>query len=290
MSDDHRDDVVMWIVIGFCLVAPVVLTTFWAFGGHWYPPMLLSLLLGIAVAALTYRYLGGTTGSEFSVGVLKVAGSAALLLGTTYVANVGLSTQMDADNSPNKLVQAGLDLKAVTDERDKYAHDLQTEKEELQDVQRQSVDQTIAAVAKLAPGSDLGRELVEMAKSKRGPFSEIVTTMSIRVTIVGYVKDQGNFNVCPDLGIDADAQIRFTRDYQDKNGELVQPVLAKESGTIEAAVCSKSPRRFDVQISCLAGAILFPDQIGGCGRDGSVLWKVPNGDRVFPISLEVLNS
>jgi hypothetical protein len=73
-SGREHDDHVLWIVIGFCLLVPVILVTVWQFTGKFYPPMLLSILLGIAVAALTYRYLGGSQGSVFSIGALKIVG------------------------------------------------------------------------------------------------------------------------------------------------------------------------------------------------------------------------
>lgn len=281
---NNRDDVVLWLVLIFCFITPVVLASLWAFSGRFYPPMLLAVLLGIGVAALTYRYLGGTSGSEFSVGVLKVAGSAALLLGTTYITNQGFSSQMDADNSANKLMQ-------VRKDRDRAIHDinslqkkLDSATEQLEKTANQSVEESIFYAEKLSPTSVLGSKLVEMSRKRQGPFSAVQKFLTINVTATDATKDEGSFNACSDLAL-AGEDVRLTVEV----GDEAVPVLAKQSGIIESIICNRSGRRFDLQVSCKAGLKLFPEQILGCGEKGQVKWATPNGHRVFSVGLEVLS-
>lgn len=288
MGDNNRDDVVLWIVIGFCLLTPVIMTTLWAFADLFYPPMLISVLLGIAIAALSYRYLGGTAGSEFSVGVLKVAGSAALLLGTAYLTNDGLTKQMDKENSANKLSAAIEKQTKVIQEKEELERKLEENQRQLEMTKKRSTEILISEIEKLKPKSLLGEQLVELARKRKGPFVEVTKSMNVAVTVVGYIKDKGKFNACNDFEF-AGEHIRFARFCQMKNEEEIKSLVARQAGTIGSSICQKVPRKFDVQISCQDGFDLFPDYITGCETEGSVKWRIPNGDRTFQLTAEVLN-
>lgn len=65
------------------------------------PPVFVSLFLATGVSSLIYRFLGGTKGASFTTGALKVGGSAALLLGTTWFLNTTLEKQMSYEKSIN---------------------------------------------------------------------------------------------------------------------------------------------------------------------------------------------
>lgn len=277
MSNPDRDDIVLLVVMAFCITTPVILTSLWAFSDRYYPPMLIAALLGIAIAALTYRYLGGTAGSEFSVGVLKVAGSAALLVGTMYFTNEGLAKQMDRDNAPNRLAKA-------IQERDDARRQIDELKTRLEVVEAEQSEVLISKIRQLKPSSSIGRQIAEMAKSGIGPFSEVIVVHDVNVTVVGYIQGREQFHACSDLEF-ADKRVRFSRPG-DEVGDLPQPAPGRQVGLIAEAVC-RGPRRFDIQLSCADGGRFFPEHITGCA-DSAVRWKERNGPRVFNLSAEVL--
>lgn len=283
MTDGRdKDDVVLWIVIAFCILCPVILLTLSGFG-FFYPPMLSAVLLGIAVAALTYRYLGGTNGSQFSVGVLKVTSSAALLLGTTWFTNQGFSEQMDIENSAVRLVQAKKDHEALAGEHAIIKGQLAEARQRIEMLSAKSVDESLAQVGQLDPASPLGSKLVEMARKRLGPFSEVQRTLRINATS-GPLKDENGFNACAALRLNGEG-VRISS----LNGDDARVVNLRQAGLIESVLCQKDDRKFDVQVACKAGQVLFPLHIAGCTDSGEVKWVTPGGQRSFPVHVEVLS-
>jgi hypothetical protein len=274
-----HDDHVLWTVIGFCLVTPVALVTIWQFTGKYYPPMLHSILLGIAVAALTYRYLGGSHGSIFSVGVLKLAGSAALLIGTAYLANIGLEKQMDIGNSVQKLREAETKIVSLVADNSNLKETLETTKRD--------IEINLADIEKLTPDSVLGSQLAAMAKKCLGPFSDIARDLDVRVSVAGYVSKPGTFYACDDLKLRGES-VRFLRVCDDQSLQQSLSVTGVQGGRIAKGHCNKSDRGFDLQIGCVDGQKLFPDHISGCDENRAVKWKLPAGPRIFSVSAEVL--
>jgi hypothetical protein len=270
------DDIVLWIVIAFCLVVPVALSLVTAFSDRWFPPMLLSMLLGIAVAALTYRYLGGSAGSEFSLGLLKVAGSAALLLGTVWLANTGLATQLDVDNAPNKLKAAYRDRDTALAQEKISDQQISVLQAKLQENQRVAGDDLAQSVEKMRPDSPGADKLLDLARRGRGPWGQVVRTVSLHVSVINL--PAGQFQSCDDLDLDTRTVV-FAR----TQGELAK-VDGKQTGAIEAAFC-QLPRKFDVQIGCADGHALFPDKITGCTPKGEALWR--SSREYLPIDADV---
>lgn len=285
MNGNSRDDVVLWIVISFCILAPVVMSSLWAYCDKYYPPMLLAVLLGIAVAALTYRYLGGTEGSAFSVGVLKVAGSAALLLGTTYLTHQGFSKEILPGLPPNQLAIVERERDECREREKKKVDELDQCRLEIEKAERRSKDILIGEIEKLSPSSDLGQKLADMAARGKGPFPAVIKNLKAKVTVIK--RDKGKFSVCPSLGFAASDLLRLSRTY-DKSEEGILQVAGLPTGLIATAKCGESPRSFDIQIGCNDGLILFPEHIVSCGKEGEVGWKYPNGERNFEVLVEVI--
>ena len=301
----ERDDIVLWIAIAFCLLTPVVLVFIWAYDGKFIPPMILSVLLGIAVAALTYRYLGGTQGTQFSVGALKLAGSAALLLGTAYLTNDGLSKQMDSENSVVRLHEANGKIKKLENtldqknsehkaELEKLKSDVQTkhgtilslEKQLIIAMQNQGVV-NIVEIEKLTPTSPLGEQILALQKKKKGPFRETAYVKEgIRVTVSGDIDKKGLFFACSFLDL-AEENVKLTRINSENTG--VYTVIAKQAGRMDLTYCSSDKRKFEMQLHCDDGRALFPDQIDNCRPDGSVGWKIAGGERYFSVDVAVLS-
>jgi hypothetical protein len=62
------------------------------------PPIVVAILLGAAVSALVYRFLGGIgSDTTFAIGALKLSGTMAALIGCAYFINTELETQTRHD-------------------------------------------------------------------------------------------------------------------------------------------------------------------------------------------------
>jgi hypothetical protein len=271
----NNDDVVLWIVIAVCLTTPIGLCALWAIQGIFFPPMLISVLLGTAIAALTYRYLGGTIGSEFSVGVLKVAGSAGLLLGMVYLTNDGLSKQMDAENSANL-------LKGVREERDS----LELKNKQLSEALEHATNNWIPSIEKLTPDTPQGRAILDLARSEKGPWARIVEKIDVPVAVGRYIKNTGQFAACADMNLTSKT-IRFVRTVGQMDDLDIRSVTATFAGQIESTICDRPNRKFSVHLSCQAALELFPDHLQSCTTNGAK-WLEKNGERYFTVRAEVM--
>jgi hypothetical protein len=91
MGDDSKWKIDDTVVLFFCV---------FGFGGGivagklGLPPIVGALLLATGVAALIYRFLGGIADSTFTVGALKLTGTAAFLVGMTWYLNGQLESQL----------------------------------------------------------------------------------------------------------------------------------------------------------------------------------------------------
>ena len=284
--DPYKDDLVLWIVMAFCLLIPVVLGVLAALTKVPYPPMLISMLLGISTAALTYRYLGGASDATFSMGLLKVTGSAALLLGTAWLSNNYLEKQMLPDT---------LKLPDVIAERDKARLDAQ-EKEnkiaalniELGKLHIEQGDSLVSRVSQLTPESDEAKGILGLQHQRKGPFASVKRAVNVRVTPAG--GPQGAFfNACMDMNFDSGDTVRFSRLIGEAPDTKVLTSNAKRGGFISSLQCDKG-RSFDVQLSCEVGIKLFPDKIQLCDNSIGTGWKEGmNKERVFLVTAEVLS-
>jgi hypothetical protein len=281
------DDKVLWIVIAFCLLVPVGLATLWALSGYWYPPMILAMLLGIAVAALTYRYLGGSAKSEFKVGLLKLTGSAALLIGTAWFANEGLSKQMETENLPKKLKAVNAALDAASSERDKLKIRVGEQEATIAGLRSKGDDDLLKTVEAVPPGEKTAQALIVMAKEQRGPFSRTMA-MTLRVTVIGSLP-RGRFFACDDRKLRG-ATLTLTSKAAAQDGQYPS-VTGAQAGSIQVSVCQQANRRFDLQMACEDGLLLFPAHIQSCdAKKRAVKWRKPNGERDFDVLADVVRN
>ena len=82
------------LVIVGCLVTGVTLGVGFAFDVA-TPPLVVSVVLGCAVASLLYGILGGVSKAGFNFGPIKMGGSAAVLLGGIWFFNGELEQQLE---------------------------------------------------------------------------------------------------------------------------------------------------------------------------------------------------
>ena len=291
-EDNHptipSDDSVLLLIIAFCFSVPVILVIVWTVTDTLYPPMLVSILLGIGTAALTYRYLGGTKGSEFQVGALKVAGSAAMLLGTAFFSNWGLTSQMTRDHGPRTVSSLEAKNKELEVEIDKNATEIVELKAKLERQTGQSQEALLQSVRNTPPDSFAGRGILDLARKGIGPFSKVKRSLSVNATITEGPKSETDFHACSDLGLSGE-KVRIYPANRDSDTTSEIFIEGKQTGDLRTDQCANPKASFRVRLSCKMGKALFPDSIVSCAKDGNVGWKDPRSKRNFLISIEVLS-
>lgn len=281
------DDVVLWLVIVFCLSVPVALVIHWTLNDTLYPPMLVSILLGIGTAALTYRYLGGTRGSEFQVGALKVAGSAAMLLGTAAFTNWGLAEQMTKDHGPRSISALEAKNRALREEAEHSEQTIRDLQAELESQTQVTQEGLLQRVAELTPDSFAGRGILDLASKGSGPFSKVKRSISANATVTEGPRGVSDFHACTDLGL-VNESVRIYASNTD--GELTseRSIEGRQTGRLSTDQCASRNATFRLRLSCEMGRALFPEHITACTSDGNVGWKDVRAPRTFPVSIEVL--
>jgi hypothetical protein len=281
------DDVVLWLVIVFCLSVPVVLVIHWTLTDTLYPPMLVSILLGIGTAALTYRYLGGTRGSEFQVGALKVAGSAAMLLGTAAFTNWGLADQMTKDHGPRTISALEARNRALRDEAENSEQTIRDLQAELEGQTQAAQEGLLQRVAELTPDSFAGRGILDLVNKGSGPFSKVKRSISVNATVTEGPRGVSGFHACSDLGL-TNESVRIYASTMEGEVTSERSIEGRQTGRLSTDQCSSRNASFKLRLSCEMGKELFPNRITACTNDGNVGWKDVRASRTFPVSIEVL--
>lgn len=268
------------IVICVTIVLSLILALFFAYSlverQADYPPTLISIFLGLCVAALTYRFLGGTDGTTFQVGVLKLGGSAALLIGTTWFLSERIKAEMHIlDTSTGYRTQ----IKQLTEtvsargvevaERDQMIQQLQSKIEQMPS---RAASADIERIKSMTPNDQLVKAIRRMVDAQEKPFSQTIRELTVRVAMVAMPNDGSLYNICPDtfaqLYKDADPNtyILVSRSVG-ADGEEVNEKLDRR-GRIGNDICSSTGRDFDLQIGCASARKLFPEVVATC-LDGS---------------------
>lgn len=236
-------------------------------------PTFISIFLGIAVAAITYRYLGGAEGNSFNLAALKLSGSAALLVGVTWwvgsamskesrlfisseAANLALdSKQEEIDRSQEEIMELSGKL-----DRQKIAIDdlnLRVNSEDREFVKR---------VRRLQPDDPLVKDLRNALKDPTGPGSKIARETSIKVMNSNALAGEGHYNICPDTfsklfdgRTTEDNVLTFKSDKGEKDAKFLGMISTGSDG-----FCNKKPRKFDVQVSLDVSKELFPGIVDKC--------------------------
>ncbi|OFI66803.1 hypothetical protein [Vibrio cholerae] len=105
----NGEDVVIIFISGLTLVLSVITGGLWSIESPIIvPPPIIAILLGISVASLVYRFLGGVGEATFKMTGIKVTGSAAILFAVAYWANMELKPfvpDLSKENTPLDLSQ-----------------------------------------------------------------------------------------------------------------------------------------------------------------------------------------
>lgn len=245
------------------------------FWGTHFPSSLIAFFAAVSVAALIYRFLGGSEGSEFKMGVLKVTGSAAILFGATWFLG-------DRIRSETLMYQTDIGYRTVLAEKAKAVADLTTLNADLtskiQHLETRVADlsgarsgYTIEQIRRMKADDAFVSTIRRMFVNEDDPFRQTLREMPALVTLNDAMTDTNVYRICVDTQLalfkDLETQkdrIRMRRNGGDGDTHAVDII---RGGTIasDATVCSKTmPRSFDIQITCADAAKLFPDRIQRC--------------------------
>ena len=269
------DDIVICVAVGVSLLIALALS-WMAFVHHAeIPPTLISTFLGIVVAALTYRFLGGSAGTEFSVGLLKLGGSAALLLGTTWFVGDRMRDEIRLYSETKAFREQ---ITSLSTERDHLVQTVTDRDGAIDTLQRRLAGApsargrlTIEEIKKLRPDDPFIRDLRQLVAGQEGPFSPTLREISVRIAVVVIAGDQPMFNICPDTlgklneGIDVpQTRVKLSRAVGAQAESA--SVTADRAGKIDLDFCQNAQREFDMQINCQAALRLFPDVLSTCAE------------------------
>jgi len=265
------DDIVICVTVVLCLGIALFLAVQLVDGGSEYPPTLISTFLGISIAALTYRFLGGTGGTEFSVGLLKLGGSAALLLGTAWFVGDRLRDEIRLYSSMNTYREQ---IGTLETERRAREGELDTLRRQVANAPAARGALTLAEIRKLKPDDPFVRDLRTLVEGEEGPFRRTIRDLVVKISVIATDPVRPEFRICGNTldalneGTDVPSrQALLSRTLED--GSPVS-VRADRLGKIDADVCADADRQFDVQINCPVALTIFRDTIASCAEGGAL--------------------
>lgn len=255
-----KDDLVMLGVMVICAGTAMTLIGLGMFTGHWPPAFPVAILIGAAVATLTFRYLGGTAPTTFGLGALKLSGSAALLVGIAYFGNIELDKQIGKAKTDNDLVTSERtlrnDIKTLRAENQKLKHDA-------------SDEGLLKRIQNESPQTPFANGLRDMAENEEGIFRR---TRKTRTSAIGI--KSSSYQACRNLGLEG-RRIRVLALQPETDTPFT--LNLDSGGLIDPQFCQDEAQNgFKLQISCDAGLKLFPQDIQYCDANNQPKWKTKN--------------
>jgi hypothetical protein len=268
------DDIVICLalLLGFS-TSLVLLIANESWGTH-FPPSIIAFFAAISVAALTYRFLGGANNAEFGLGVLRVTGSTAVLMGATWLLGDKIAEQSALFRTEGEyrpaLERIKKEIATVRSENETLTNrvgDLQVNVAQLRAMKTgYSIDQ----VRKMRPDDDFVSDIRRMLANEDPPFRQTLKDIAARVTLNDAMVDTNVYRICTDTqdrlfsGLETQKdRLRMRRTFGEGEARVVDMV---RGGTItpDGSVCPTSGRSFDIQITCADAVRLFPDRIERC--------------------------
>lgn len=243
-----------------------------------YPPTLISMFAGIALAAVIYRFMGGLTTSELAMGAVKLGGSAAFVIFFIYFVGDRLRDEVRLYASTDTYREQITELEkqrdnaqAVSDRREGEIDQL---RKQLLTAPTARGTYSIAAIKKMKPDDPFIRNLKRLVEGQEGPFSPVLRELVVRAAVVAGSSSGPTFNICQDTldklneGVEAPGTgVQLARTLADGSTASLK---ADRSGKIGQDVCSNEQRDFDVQVNCPAALKLFSDAITSCSEGAAV--------------------
>lgn len=272
------DDIIICVTVVLCLAIALFLAFSMVERQRSYPPSLITLFLGISVAALTYRFLGGAGETKLSLGLLQLGGSAALMLGITFIMGDRLRDEFnilaDSGGYIAKIAQLDKDADRRANEnmaKDQRIQELETRIDATPSVNAQAA---LKRLRELDPQHPVVVGIRAMMSAQEGPFRQTLRDMEARVALVKMPRDGALYNICPDTaeelyrGFQANDRILVSRSVG-TDAEEVSALLVRK-GRIGLDICRSASRNFDVQIGCGTARKLFPELAPDCADGPSI--------------------
>lgn len=273
------EDLVITIAVAAGLAVALALTIAAKVWEVDFPPTIVATFLSVALAALTYRFLGGVGGAEFSIGLLKLGGSAAFVVGLIWFIGDRLreDQHLYSDTSVYRAKEQALEgqlAQAVANSaaQQKQINGLQKRLAAAPTAQGMY---TIEEIKKLQPGDPFVQNLKQLVAGQEGPFRPTVRELPVRVAVIRTASDAPLFNICEDTltKLNEGIQVPRTRALLSRSSaESGEPlnIIAERNGRIGADVCEAPDRQFDVQVNCAVALKLFPDVLATCTEGAKV--------------------
>lgn len=269
------DDVVICLalLLGFS-TSLVMLIANQSWGTH-FPASMIAFFAAVSVAALIYRFLGGSGDAQFRMGVLQITGSAAILFGATWflggqIKDESTLFQTDGEYAP-KLAEKQAALNRAKEDVARLIEEKRDLESKLTEVSKGRNGDMIGQIRSMRPDDPTISNIRRMIANEDPPFQETLRQLPARVTLNDAMTNANVYRICLDTQVslfqNLDTQkdrLRMRRNRADGNTGYVDMV---RGGTIEnAQVCTlpARDRSFDIQITCADAAQLFPDRIIRC--------------------------
>ncbi|MEW8338781.1 MAG: hypothetical protein AB2708_02955 [Candidatus Thiodiazotropha taylori] len=283
-----EDYLVLAIIIS-CTLGPVSVLFIAKLYQVFIPSAFYAVFLGIAVASMLYRFLGGIHDATFAIGALKVTGSAAVLLGMAWWLNDVLEIQIAKFNRyenhfqvlekkilENKKLEA-----SVTDLNNKLnIANMKVISLEARLDKEIKIPEIVKLIKTLDPEDNISREIRNIALSKIGPWSPVSSTRTMMVSVAGYLHE-GEIASCPEY---FDKTIEVVSEYV-YAGEFIRSssaIILKVNKYISRANDCSARRDFQLQFNCQDAVKVFTSKVLECSEENIPKWKVE--DRKLPIS------
>lgn len=249
--------------------------------GYGFPSTFVAILLGLAIAAAVYRFLGGVTGTEFKVGAAKLAGSAALFGIVFYLVEGPLEKNMndveaiaDGRSAQTKLrigEQKTLDEKTGRQKAELRAAELEagaTVK------QSDTVEGTLAQVRRSTAGDSLGKGVLRLQENRQGPWQRQALNLQARFL---HSVPKGTFWFCHDRRPDLHGKsVQF--ELVNTAAGTSEKITLQSGGDIGLGICQNLT--FDVQLGCDAAIELLKLE---CSAQRGVAWPEGDAKRTFDL-------
>jgi len=281
-------------IISATLLAAISFVLVSQIGRYGLPSPAVAILFGIAIASLAYAFLGGIHDASFSIGALKVGGAVAVIIGTFWAVQGPMDKNMNTLEKIAKGENAEKLIKEQTNRADAAEGKLVEAKNQitkLQDAAETREEASVAAhvkrIADSSPNDDLGRDILQLERERKGPWRRDLQTLQLSARFIGTVQE-GTFRFChgkhPEL---AGQQVEF--EVVDAAAGTSKTVQLRAGADIGAGLCSKT--EFDVQLGCDAVDSLIKDVAPTCDPVRGVGWSDPNAvTKAWDLTATILNT
>jgi len=292
-----------YVIIGAAVLGCVGAAGMYAF--H-FPAVLIAVSVATAVAALVYGFLGGVAETSFQFGAFKLAGSGALLIGASFwidkrlaeempTTAFGITTQIadlkdqvdtlkkGVERAKSELAQSEKRRTAAEQERDAANQQLAA----AQGSRKPAIEQTLAAVQAMTPGSSEAAALLAIEQRREGPWHVDPLEMKVTITGVNYLPGR-SAAACAALNYGPDTLVALTSLVQ-LNGRYLRgpsPAKVTDWGHIDRFDCG-SPTAMQIHVSCSLLVEIFTEEVVKCDKKNQPLFQ--NGfTNDFPATAVVL--